>query len=49
MLPFLWCRERQRVWMIEGEARMEALSAQFREVKVANDELVNRQASLQVR
>ena len=35
--------------MSEGEARMEELSAQFREVKVAHDELVGRKASLQVR
>ena len=35
--------------MIDGEARMEELSAQFREVKVANDQLVDRKASLQVR
>ncbi len=35
--------------MIDGEARMEALSAQFREVKVAHDELVDHKVSLQVR
>ncbi len=43
-----WRRERQRVWMTEGEARMEELSAQFREVKTAHDELVDRKATMQV-
>lgn len=35
--------------MTEGEARMEELSVQSRDVRVARDELVDRKATLQVR
>ena len=35
--------------MIEGEARMDELSAQLKEVRVAHDGLADRKASLRVR
>ena len=42
------CRERQRVWVVEGEARLDELSTQWAETRAANEKLADRQASLQV-